>query len=79
MVSLVETDTASPDDVKTSWKDVEYLPHPATRFIHLVQRIRLKLQRERQSAILGRAEIERWRRNCAQHFSEEVRNDAPTE
>jgi hypothetical protein len=79
-VSPVETDMASVDDAEASRIDVKHLLHTATRVFHLVQRIRLKQRRERQSAILGcRAEIERWCRNCAEHISEEVRNDAPTE
>ena len=73
MISLMETDTASQDDVKASRKDVKYLPHPATRVTHLVQKTRLTLRKARQSATIGCcAEIERWRRNCAQHISEEV-------
>jgi MinD superfamily P-loop ATPase len=80
MISLVETDTASPDDGNDSQKDVKYFRHLATRAIILVQSNRLTLRSELQSALRGRAEITRRNRNCAlQIFDNEVCNHAPAE
>ena len=53
-----------------------YLPQLATRVTSLVQRNRLTLERAWQSATLGsRAEIERWRRACAQNIFDKVCDD----
>jgi hypothetical protein len=53
-----------------------YLPQLATRVTNLVQSNRLTLERARQTATLGsRAEIERWRRACAQNIFDKVCGD----
>jgi hypothetical protein len=50
-----------------------YLPQLATRVTNLVQSSRLTLEKARESATLGsRAEIERWRRECAQNIFDKV-------
>ena len=55
-----------------------FLPRLATRVTNLVQSTRLTLERARESATLGsRAEIERWRRECAQDIFDKVCDDAP--
>ena len=57
-----------------------YLPQLATRVTNLVQSSRLTLERAWQTATLGsRAEIERWRRNCAQNIFDKVCGDDPAE
>jgi len=54
-----------------------FLPQLATRVTNLVQSNRLTLERARESATLGsRAEIERWRRECAQDIFDKVCDDA---
>jgi hypothetical protein len=53
-----------------------YLPQLATRVTNLVQSSRLTLERAWQTATLGtRAEIERWRRACAQNIFDKVCGD----
>jgi hypothetical protein len=53
-----------------------YLPQLATRVTNLVQSNRLTLEKAWQSATLGsRAEIERWRRACAQNIFDKVCGD----
>jgi len=53
-----------------------YLPQLATRVTNLVQSSRLTLERAWQTATLGsRAEIERWRRDCAQNIFDKVCGD----
>jgi dsDNA-binding SOS-regulon protein len=55
-----------------------FLPQLATRVTNLVQSNRLTLERARETATLGsRAEIERWRRECAQNIFDKVCDDAP--
>ena len=55
-----------------------YLPQLATRVTNLVQSSRLTLERARETATLGsRAEIERWRRECARNIFDKVCDDAP--
>jgi hypothetical protein len=57
-----------------------YLPQLATRITNLVQSSRLTLERAWQTATLGsRAEIERWRRDCAQNIFDKVCGDDPAE
>jgi hypothetical protein len=57
-----------------------YLPQLATRVTNLVQSSRLTLERAWQTATLGsRAEIERWRRDCAQNIFDKVCGDDPAE
>jgi len=57
-----------------------YLPQLATRVTNLVQSSRLTLERAWQTATLGsRAEIERWRRECAQNIFDKVCGDDPAE
>ena len=57
-----------------------YLPQLATRVTNLVQSNRLTLERARETATLGsRAEIERWRRECAQYIFDKVCDDAPNQ
>ncbi len=46
-----------------------FLPQLATRVTNLVQSSRLTLEKARETATLGsRAEIERWRRECARNI-----------
>jgi hypothetical protein len=53
-----------------------YLPQLATRVTNLVQSSRLTLEKARESATLGsRAEIERWRRECALNIFDKVCGD----
>jgi dsDNA-binding SOS-regulon protein len=53
-----------------------YLPQLATRVTNLVQSNRLTLEKAWQTATLGsRAEIERWRRECAQNIFDKVCDD----
>jgi hypothetical protein len=55
-----------------------FLPQLATRVTNLVQSNRLTLERARETATLGsRAEIERWRRECAHNIFDKVCDDAP--
>jgi hypothetical protein len=55
-----------------------YLPQLATRVTNLVQSSRLTLEKARETATLGsRAEIERWRRECARNIFDKVCDDAP--
>ena len=57
-----------------------YLPQLATRVTNLVQSSRLTLERAWQTATLGsRAEIERWRRECARNIFDKVCGDDPAE
>jgi hypothetical protein len=57
-----------------------YLPQLATRVTNLVQSSRLTLERAWQTATLGsRAEIERWRRECALNIFDKVCGDDPAE
>jgi len=50
-----------------------YLPQLATRVTNLVQSNRLTLEKARETATLGsRAEIERWRRECARNIFDKV-------
>ena len=57
-----------------------YLPQLATRVTNLVQSSRLTLERAWQTATLGsRAEIERWRRDCAQNIFDKVCGNDPAE
>jgi hypothetical protein len=57
-----------------------YLPQLATRVTNLAQSSRLTLERAWQTATLGsRAEIERWRRDCAQNIFDKVCGDDPAE
>jgi hypothetical protein len=56
-----------------------FLPQLATRVTNLVQSNRLTLETARETATLGsRAEIERWRRECAQNIFDKVCDDAPS-
>lgn len=79
-VSLVETDMANPDDTKASRKDAKFFRYLGIR-VHLVQSNRLTLRIAWQSASFGgRADTERWYRNCALQISDnEVCNHAPAE
>ena len=53
-----------------------YLPQLATRVTNLVQSNRLTLEKARETATLGsRAEIERWRRECARNIFDKVCGD----
>jgi len=53
-----------------------YLPQLATRVTNLVQSSRLTLEKARETATLGsRAEIERWRRECALSIFDKVCGD----
>ena len=53
-----------------------YLPQLATRVTNLVQSNRLTLEKAWQTATLGsRAEIERWRRECAHNIFDKVCDD----
>jgi dsDNA-binding SOS-regulon protein len=53
-----------------------FLPQLATRVTNLVQSSRLTLERARETATLGsRAEIERWRRECALNIFDKVCDD----
>ena len=55
-----------------------FLPQLATRVTNLVQSNRLTLERARETATLGsRAEIERWRCECARNIFDKVCDDAP--
>jgi dsDNA-binding SOS-regulon protein len=50
-----------------------YLPQVATRVTNLIQSNRLTLEKARETATLGsRAEIERWRRECALNIFDKV-------